>query len=507
MYVVTPDEMNIIDRQMSEKYGISTLLLMENAGNAVATYIHQKYSKDKKIIVIAGSGNNGGDGWCAARHLYAMGYDVEVLSLCLQDKMRELVLKNYEMAKNIGVKYILNATLDDISCKIIQCDIIIDSILGTGITGQVKDSIANIINIVNESKKYIISVDVPSGIDATNGNICGTAVKSDALVVLGALKQGLLFYPARDYIKDVVIEKISISDNIFETVSNKKIYSESEISKLILPRKQFSHKGSFGKLGIIAGSVGMTGAACLCAQAALKSGAGIIQLAVPKNLNSVFEIKLTEQMTCPMPENEYGALARSRELIDFCDGKSALVIGPGLSQKSDGQLFIPDILRTYNGTIVIDADGINLIAKNPDILSCGKCIITPHLGEMSRLTGLSVDEISKNQAETALDFAKKYNVTVVLKNYITVIASPDGNVVFNTTGNSGMATGGSGDVLSGIIASLACQGYPSFDAAVIGTFINGYAADIACECISQTSLTPSDTVNSLNTAFKKLNGV
>lgn len=507
MYVVTPDEMNTVDRQMSEKYGISTLLLMENAGNAVATYVHQKYGTDKKIAVIAGSGNNGGDGWCAARHLYAKGYNVEVLSLCSEDKMRELVLKNYEMAKNIGVRYILNASLNDIACKISKCDIIIDSILGTGITGQVKDSVADVINIINESKKYVISVDVPSGINATNGNICGTAVKADTLVVLGTLKQGLLFYPARDYFKNVIIEKISIPDNIFKTVSNKKIYSENEISKLMLPREQFSHKGTFGKLGIIAGSVGMTGAACLCAQAALKSGAGIIQLAVPESLNSVFEIKLTEQMTCPMPENEYGALARSKELIDFCDGKSALVIGPGLSQKSDGQLFIPDILRTFNGTVVIDADGINLMAKNPDAFSFGKCIITPHIGEMSRLTGLSVDEISKNQAETALNFAKKYNVVVVLKNYITVIASPDGEIVFNTTGNSGMATGGSGDVLSGIIASLACQGYSAFNAAVIGTFINGFAADIACECISQASLTPSDTVNSLKAALKKLNGI
>lgn len=507
MYVVTPDEMNTVDRQMSEKYGISTLLLMENAGNTVATYVHQKYGTDKKIAVIAGSGNNGGDGWCAARHLYAKGYDIEVLSLCSQDKMRELVLKNYEMAKNIGVRYILNASLNDIACKISKCDIIIDSILGTGITGQVKDSVADVINIINESKKYVISVDVPSGINATNGNICDTAVKADTLVVLGTLKQGLLFYPARDCFKNVTIEKISIPDNIFKTVSNKKIYSENEISKLMLPREQFSHKGTFGKLGIIAGSIGMTGAACLCAQAALKSGAGIIQLAVPESLNSVFEIKLTEQMTCPMPENEYGALARSKELIDFCDGKSALVIGPGLSQKSDGQLFIPDILRTFNGTVVIDADGINLMAKNPDAFSLGKCIITPHIGEMSRLTGLSVDEISKNQAETALNFAKKYNVVVVLKNYITVIASPDGEIVFNTTGNSGMATGGSGDVLSGIIASLACQGYSAFNAAVIGTFINGFAADIACECISQASLTPSDTVNSLKTALKKLNGI
>lgn len=504
MYVVTPNEMNIVDKQMDEKYGVPTLLLMENAGNAIATYIYQNYGTDKKIIFVTGSGNNGGDGWCAARLLHAKGYDVEVLSLCTKDKMRELVLKNYEIAKNLSVKHVFDVSDTQLATKIAECDIIVDAILGTGISGVLKDNIAEIINIINSSKKYVISIDVPSGINAHDGSVCQTAVKADCLVVLGTLKQGLLFYPAREYFNKAVIDTISITNGVFETVSNKKIYTKHEISKLLVKRKANSHKGSFGKLGIIAGSTGMTGAACLCAESALRSGGGIIQLAVPQSLNNIFEVKLTEQMTCPMPENEYGALARSKELVDFCDGKSALVIGPGLSHKSDGQLFIPDILHTFNGNVVIDADGLNLIVKNPEILTCGKCIVTPHLGEMSRLTGLTVEQISENQVDVALDFAKKYNVVVVLKNYITVIASPNGDIVFNTTGNSGMATGGSGDVLSGIIGSLVAQGYSRFDAAVIGTFVNGFAADIACETLSQTSLAPSDTINSLKIAFKRL---
>lgn len=507
MYVVTPNEMNIIDRQMEEKYGVPTLLLMENAGNALATYIYQKYCTDKKIIFVTGSGNNGGDGWCAARLLHAKGYDVEVLSLCSKDKMRELVLKNYEIAEKLSVKYILNVTDVQLETKIAACDIVVDAILGTGITGKVKDNVAKVIDIINSSKKIVISIDVPSGINAYDGSVCGTAVKADCLAVLGTLKQGLLFYPARDYFKTAFVDKISVPDDVFATVTNKKIYTQKEISKFLITRKPNSHKGSFGKLGIIAGSVGMTGAACLCAEAALRSGSGIIQLAVPQSLNNIFEVKLTEQMSCPMPENEYGALSRSKEIIDFCDGKSALVIGPGLSRKSDGQFFIPDILHTFDGNTVIDADGLNLIANNPEILKCGKCIVTPHLGEMSRLTGLSVEQISENQAETALDFAKKYDTVVVLKSYITVIASPDGNIVFNTTGNSGMATGGSGDVLSGIIGSLISQGYSRFDAAVIGTFVNGFAADIANETVSQTSLAPSDTVNALKIAFKRLSGM
>lgn len=506
MYVVTPEEMNITDKQMAQTYGVPTLLLMENAGNAIATYVYQKYGTDKRILIITGSGNNGGDGWSAARLLHAKDCDVEVVSLCKSEMMRELVLKNYEMARNLGVKYTLDADETEIAARIAACDIIVDAILGTGITGIVKAEVARVIELINNADKHVISVDVPSGINATDGSICGAAVHADELIVLGTLKQGLLYYPARSCFDNVIIDKISIPDSVFEGVSCKRVFTENEISKLFASRRMDSHKGTFGKLGIIAGSVGMTGAACLSAQAALRSGAGIIQLAVPQSLNPIFEVKLTEQMTCPMPENEQGALARSRELIDFCDGKTALVIGPGISQGSQGQLFIPDILHTFSGTVVIDADGLNLIAKNPEVLQCGKCVVTPHLGEMSRLTGLTVEQIAANQAGTALDFAKKYNTVVVLKSYVTVIASPDGNVVFNVTGNSGMATGGSGDVLSGIIGSLAAQGYTAFEAAVIGAFVNGAAADTACETVSQISLCPSDTVESLKTVFKRITG-
>ena len=273
---------------------------------------------------------------------------------------------------------------------------------------------------------------------------------------------------------------------------------------MLYPRNSDSHKGSYGKLGIIAGSAGMTGAACMAAESALRSGAGIIRLAVPQRLNNIFEIKLTEQMTVPMPDNNFGALISSKELIDFADGHSALLIGPGLGSCSHGSTFIPEILNVYGNSVVIDADGINSIASNPDILKNGNCIITPHIGEMARLTGKTPQEISNSQVYYAREFAEKYNVTVVLKNYITVIASPDGKTVFNTTGNCGMATGGSGDVLAGIIASLCAQGYGRFEAAVIGAYVNGLAADIAVKRTGVVSLTPTDTSNALCEAFTLL---
>lgn len=505
MRIVTPQEMNRTDVTMSQTYATPTSLLMENAGRAVATYLSDNFSNKTAILFITGSGNNGGDGWAAARMLFAQGYNVKILSTCAADKMRDCTLMNFNIADRLGINYTLSATPEKISDAISSCDVIVDALLGTGISGEVKGAVAEIISIINNSGKFVLSVDVPSGINATDGSICGSAIKSNVLITLGAIKEGLLYFPAKNYYNKLIVENISIPDFVYEQNSSfKAVYNDEEIASMLMHRSPSSHKGTFGKLGIIAGSRGMTGAAVLSASAATRSGAGIIELAVPQSLNTIFEIKLTEQITKPMPENEHAALISSKELIDFCDSKSALVIGPGLSLKSEGNVFIPEILNIYNKTVVIDADGLNLIVKCPNVLKNGNTIITPHIGEMARLTGRTVNEVAASQGECALTFAKQYNTVVVLKNYITTIASPDGRLVFNTTGNSGMATGGSGDVLSGIIGSLATQGYDAFDAAVIGAYINGKAADIAAEMLGNVSLMPSDTANAIANVFMKL---
>ncbi len=502
MRIVTPNEMNKTDKLMAEKYSMPTLLLMENAGSAVATYLSQSYKKNIRLLFICGSGNNGGDGWVAARLMHARGYSVKVISLAPESRMRELVAANFNVAKALGVEYSTEPDDKTLLYEISRCDVIVDAILGTGVNGTVNEYTQFVINAINSSAKDIVSVDVPSGVNALTGEISGAAVRADCLVVLGALKQGLLFAPAKHCYKKLVLDTISIPDHIFdETAEFKAVYNNKEIASMLGCRNSDSHKGTYGKLGIIAGSVGMTGAACLCADAAVRSGAGIIKLAVPKSLNAIFEVKLTEQMTCPMPENENGALADSKELVEFADQSTALVMGPGLSRASEGALFIPKILSVYTGPAVIDADGINSIVSNPDALKRGNCIITPHIGEMSRLVGKTSDEVIRDQAGYAKKFAEAYNVTVVLKNYITVIASPDGRLAFNTTGNCGMATGGSGDVLSGIIGSFAAQGYDNFTAAVMGTYINGLAADIASEKTGLISLIPTDTVNSIGSAL------
>ncbi len=505
MRVVTPKEMNAADEIMSRKYMMPTSLLMENAGAAVATYLSENYSKSNKILFVTGSGNNGGDGWAAARILFAKGYNVSVFSLCSESRMKELTLTNFKIAEQFGIDYSLDVTAEELEQNIIRYSIVVDAILGTGITGTVNDNTRKIIEVINASGKNVISIDVPSGINAESGAVCGTAIKADTLIVLGTVKQGLLFCPAKYCYGKMIVDSISIPESVYNEASDyKAVYNNKEIASMLYPRNSASHKGSYGKLGIIAGSAGMTGAACMAAESALRSGAGIIRLAVPQRLNNIFEVKLTEQMTVPMPDNNFGSLISSKELIDFADGHSALLIGPGLGSCSHGSTFIPEILNVYGNSVVIDADGINSIASNPDILKNGNCIITPHIGEMARLTGKTPQEISNAQVYYAREFAEKYNVTVVLKNYITVIASPDGKTVFNTTGNCGMATGGSGDVLAGIIASLCAQGYGRFEAAVIGAYVNGLAADIAVKRTGVVSLTPTDTSNALCEAFTLL---
>lgn len=502
MRVVTPDEMNKTDALMAEKYMIPTALLMENAGAAVATYLSESYGKENKLLFVTGSGNNGGDGWVAARLLFAKGYKVGVVSLCSENRMSQLTHDNYKIAERFGIDCFLDANAELLKKELPHYDVIVDAILGTGISGTVSPFVTEIINVINASSKPVVSIDVPSGVNAKNGEICGTAIKADMLIVLGAIKQGLLFCPAKYCYKKMLVDTISIPENIYnETASYKAVYKGNEIASMLLPRTPTAHKGSFGKLGIIAGSAGMTGAACMAASSALRSGAGIIKLAVPQRLNDIFEVKLTEPMTVPMPDNNFGALISSKELIDFCDEHSALLIGPGLGSHSHGSTFIPEILNIFDKSVVIDADGINCIVQNPDILKKGNCIITPHIGEMARLTGSSPQETAADQVEYARSFAEKYNVTVVLKNYITVIASPNGSVAFNVTGNCGMATGGSGDVLAGIIASLCAQGYDRFEAAVIGTYINGTAADIAAKRTGTVSLTPTDTLQAIAEAF------
>ncbi len=507
MRVVTPKEMNEIDRLMSEKYMMPVRVLMENAGYAIASHIMEKYPDAGKIVFVTGSGNNGGDGWSAARILFAEGYKVQIVSLCSENKMKDAVRENYLAADALGIGYVLSAGRSELLEALLDSGIIVDCIAGTGLKGGLNEETRELAELINKSGKTVISVDVPSGVDAETGLASNGAVKADTLIVLGTVKEGLLFYPARSYFDNMVICPISIPEAVYDELTGyKAVYTDKEIKKLIHCRKPASHKGDYGRLGIIAGSEGMTGAACLAADSALKSGAGLIYVAVPESLGEVFEKKLTEQIKIKVPETKNKAISASKELYDFADTKTSLVIGPGLSRNCEASVFIPEILKTFTGNVIIDADGLNCIAQNPECLKSaeGRVVITPHIGEMSRLCGKTIAEITEHQKETALDFAEKYNCVVVLKNYITVIASPDGRVIFNVTGNSGMATGGSGDVLSGLIGSLLSQNYPPFEAAFLGGYINGRAAELAAKVTGEASLTPTDTLNSIPAVFRLL---
>ena len=491
---------------MRDEYGMDELLLMENAARAVTTYIVDRFEQDSSVLFVVGGGNNGGDGWAAARQLLCEKYAVEVLCICSEKELKPAAEKNYQLAKQFGVAHCFDCTPEQVERLAAKSDIVVDAMFGTGFSGKPTEKVKRIIDVLNESGSFLISVDVPSCINALTGAVEETAVQSDAVIVLGSLKTGLLLYPAADYVGETVIAPISIPTQVYDHCENRSVYQAEDISNMLRPRYANSFKGDYGRLGIIAGSTGYTGAACLAAQAALRSGVGLISLAVPQSLNPVFEVKLTEQMTVPMPEDGEGHLIASKALAAFSEGKDALLIGPGMGMKADGAALIAGVLEHFCGRCVIDADGLNFIALHPDLLKNVQCelILTPHIGEAARLLACSTREVLEDSVESAKRIAAKYNAVVVLKNAVSIIADPEGNVVFNTTGSNGMATGGSGDVLAGIIASLAAQGCPAFSAAIAGAYVNGWAGEIAAEKLGEISMLPSDTVHALSEVFQQI---
>ena len=506
MRVVTPAEMNVVDKRMAEEFGMDTMLLMENSARAITTYIVEHFAPEDKILFVVGPGNNGGDGWAAARQLICEGYCAKVISLCGEDKMKHCVRKNYELAKVCGVEHWFHGTAKQVEELAAESEVLVDAMFGTGFSGKPEGEVKEIIDKINESGCFVVSVDVPSCINALTGQVEGTAVQSDAVIALGTLKTGMLLYPAADYVGEIVLAPISIPAVAYNQCENRHVYGDENIAGMLIPRHANSFKGNYGKLGIIAGSKGFTGAACLAAESALRSGAGLITLAVPESLNPIFEVKLTEQMTAPMPEDGFGHLVSSSELVNFLEQKDAILVGPGLSMKADGERLICDILENYHGKCVADADALNFISEMNDFPSNINCelILTPHIGEAARLLGITTQDVLNDSMECAKKIAQKYHAVVVLKKAVSIISDPKGNIVFNTTGTNGMATGGSGDVLAGIIASLAAQGCPAFSAAIAGAYINGLAGELAAQKLGNIYMTPKDTIQALCDAFQQI---
>jgi len=487
MLVVTPDEMKIIDKTAIDEFGIPGIVLMENAALGVVREIVKILGDipGKKAIVLAGKGNNGGDAFAVARHLFNMGANVSVHVLAKLADVKGDAKINLDILLKMGIE--VNEITEGQHIAVVEeklkfSDIVIDGLLGTGLKGEVTGVMAGVIDAVNKSCVPVVAVDIPSGVDGETGKVSAKCIKAKTTVTFAFPKIGQLVHPGCEYVGKLEIVDISIpSAAVKETEIKKYLIDSGLVSQLIPKREANTNKGTYGKVLVVAGSRGMTGAACLTGSAALRAGSGLVYMAAPLSLLPIYAGALVEALTIPLEDENKGYITKEsvHKILMQLEKVDVAAVGPGLSTGDETKEVVYSIVKNSKVPIVLDADGINILAEDLSILKERKAqmVITPHPGEMARLLGTTVKEIQEDRINIARSFSKEWGVTTVLKGSRTIIASPEGEIYINTTGNAGMATGGSGDVLTGIIASFIGQGLKPLDAAVAGVYLHGVCGD------------------------------
>lgn len=514
MRLVTSEEMKALERTAIENYGIPGLVLMENAGRHVVEVVRQILGdvRDKTVTIFIGKGNNGGDGLVVARHLLNMGAVVKLLSLANIDEISGDAAINLEIWRKMGQKIYSIQHGDGINIVrliLMNTDLIVDAVYGTGFKGKIGEKVGRIFEVLNGSDKPIVAVDVPSGLEADSGRVNGPCIQADHTVTFGLPKLGLLLEPGADYTGNLHIVDISLPAALVEKDGPQRYLTTRELVKEWLPnRRSSAHKGDFGRVLIVAGSRGMTGAASLCGDAALRAGAGLVTVAVPETLHSIMEAKLTEVMTAPLPDSGNGRLVREarQRIISLLEDKDVLAIGPGLSTDPEVVTLVRELLPSVQVPCVLDADALNALAGDVEVFRKVQApvVVTPHPGEMARLMGAKVREIQQDRLVVAANAAAAWNVVVLLKGARTIVAAPKGAVYINPTGNPGMATAGSGDVLTGAVAALIAQGLEASQAAAAGAYIHGLAGDLAARRKGMMGLVAGDIVAALPEAALEL---
>ena len=518
MKVVTAAEMRQIDHDTIEGIGIPGIVLMETAGSVIVRSIERHYPTCQHIGIFAGKGNNGGDGTVIARQLAHVGRKVCIFLVSPIESFTGEARINLNIAKNLGLQIeelLTNSALLNALGHIGSCDLIVDAIFGTGLRGVVSGTIAEVIKVINNLRIATVSVDLPSGLDVNTGNILGACVEADRTVTIGLPKRGLLLHPGAELAGKLEVVDIGFPEQVIDAQNIVVNWTTAIQAARWLPsRPSASHKGSYGRVLVVAGSTGMTGAAALTSEAALRTGAGVVTLAMPESLNPILEVKLSEVMTLPLPETAAGSIAEfaTPAILEFAEKtRSVLAIGPGLSQHPETVALVHRLVQENREQgldlpPVIDADGLNALAQAPDIISLlgTETVLTPHPGEMARLTNTPVATLEADRISTAQQFATQYGVTLVFKGVPTVIGWANADVWFNSTGNPGMATAGMGDVLTGMIAGLMAQGLSGETAAVLATYLHGAAGDRAAELLGMHGLIASDVLEAVPQAISSL---
>lgn len=514
MKLLSAAEMKRIDRRAIEEFSIPGMVLMENAAIRTVEMIGEMLPQvaGSQVIILAGRGNNGGDGLAIARHLVSMGARVLVFMMADPDLLTGDAAANYGITSRLEAEiHPLTGEmhLDKLLVSILQADLIVDAIYGIGFTGQLSEFESKVVRMANWSSLPVVSVDIPSGVEADTGRVHGEAVRATCTVTFALPKIGLILEPGKEYAGTVSVADITIPRTLMEAGElQTHLITENMVCDLIKRREAESHKGTYGHVLAVGGSRGMSGAIGMTALASLRAGAGLATAAVPASICSLANSAAAELMAVPLPENGDGTIAMEAAPIleNLLGTVNVCALGPGMSRYSDAAGIVEQVLEKSGVPVIIDADGLNALEGQTGTLKNRQIpvVITPHPGEMARLTGMSISEIQSRRLEIARRYAQEWGIIVVLKGNKTVVAGPDGRVFVNVNGNAGMATGGSGDVLTGIIAGLLAQGLKVLDASVAAVFVHGLAGDLAAAELGMTAMIAGDLIRYLPESFKQL---
>lgn len=513
MQLLTPDEMRRADRIAIDEMGIPSLDLMERAGTEVTRVIRERNEvAGRNVVVLCGKGNNGGDGLVIARLLSEASAKVEVILFCEGDALAGDAEANRNRLSGTGVKVTElpargkgDQKAED---RISGAAVVVDALLGTGFAGAPRGRIADAIHLTDAAKGDLVAVDAPSGVNTLSGCVEGDAVHADCTVTLCASKQGLHLYPGREFAGEVIVVPIGIPREAIAKVEAKTSLFPPEGQLPIIPiRRRDAHKGDFGKIVIAGGAPEYVGAPLLAGEAALRSGAGLVSLAVPRSIHPLFAGRIAELMCLPLDGAEGRHTAKgAADLFNTSFRFDTIVAGPGLSRGDDPARFILSLLERWDGPLVIDADGLHPLAgKKKEIrASRAKLVLTPHKGELIALTGAPRKEIEEDPIGFVRRKAIEWGVVLLLKGNPTIVADPEGEVTLNTTGNPGMATAGSGDVLTGVIAAMIGTGYEPADAARLAVWLHGRAGDLAAEALGETGMIAGDIIQALPDVLREV---
>jgi ADP-dependent NAD(P)H-hydrate dehydratase / NAD(P)H-hydrate epimerase len=513
MRVLNSAQMREADRRTIDEIGIASLVLMENAGRQAVAAMESMYSDllERRIAILCGRGNNGGDGFVIARTLVQRGGDVAVFLLGRVADVRGDARINLDILGRLGVTVVEVAdgqAWELHFSEVSDCTLIVDAIFGTGLNAPVRGFVESVVADINASGIPVVAIDLPSGLSADSPDPIGPSIHASVTVTIAAPKLPLVLPPAERHAGDVVIADIGIPGDVLETVDGPHValLTRTSMRELIAQRTPDSHKGDYGHVLVVAGSQGKTGAAHLAAIGALRSGAGLVTIATPACCQAILAAMAPEYMTQALPETGDGLHADAVDRV-LDAARDVIAVGPGLGQASGTREFMQQLVDRATMPLVIDADGLNAFASDPDRLSGREgrdVIITPHPGEMARLVGMTTAEVQSSRLEIARNFAVAHHVYVVLKGHRTLIATPDEKVFINPTGNPGMATGGTGDVLTGVIAGWLAQLLDAEAACKLGVYLHGMAGDLAEADDGEVAMTASDVAGHLGDAVQEL---